>query len=146
MAPEMGAAAEVHADTGMSAGTGALVANEAGAAGVLPSTVPSAQWAFSVRPVAGWGAPAERQKATAGWLAALPVFEPHWQARASEPLVWAVVGHFQLAGHLTNRSGFACDALVSLLWHASCLVLLLIKEIQPEGGQHKGCHWESVAL
>lgn len=33
---------------------GALVACEAGAAGDLPSTVGSARWAFSVRPVSGW--------------------------------------------------------------------------------------------
>jgi hypothetical protein len=39
-------------------------------------------WAFSVSPRAGWGGDAQaKQRATAGWLAALPVFEPHWQAR-----------------------------------------------------------------
>lgn len=62
---------------------GALVADETGAAGDLPSTVAGARWAFSVRPVSGWGAPQEQQRATAGWLAALPVFEPHWQARVA---------------------------------------------------------------
>ena len=61
-----------------------LVADETGAAGDLPSTVTGARWAFSVRPVSGWGAPREQQRATAGWLAALPVFEPHWQARAAQ--------------------------------------------------------------
>jgi tocopherol cyclase len=36
-----------------------------------------------VQPRFGWGGAADAtQKATAGWLAALPVFEPHWQARA----------------------------------------------------------------
>jgi hypothetical protein len=40
-------------------------------------------WAFSVTPRAGWGGgPTAKQRSTAGWLAALPVFEPHWQARA----------------------------------------------------------------
>ena len=63
---------------------GALAADEAGAAGDLPSTVAGARWAFSVRPVSGWGAPQAQQRATAGWLAALPVFEPHWQARAAQ--------------------------------------------------------------
>ena len=58
---------------------GRLVAAEAGAAGDLLSTVGSCAWAFSVRPEAGWGEPAGRQRATAGWLASLPVFEPHWQ-------------------------------------------------------------------
>ncbi|EIE26754.1 tocopherol cyclase [Coccomyxa subellipsoidea C-169] len=58
---------------------GSLVADEAGARGDLRSTVPSAQWAFSVTPIDGWGPRAGKQQATAGWLAALPVFEPHWQ-------------------------------------------------------------------
>lgn len=58
---------------------GSIVRQEAGAGGVLPSTVDSCRWAFSVRPVVGWGNVGARQKATAGWLAALPVFEPHWQ-------------------------------------------------------------------
>jgi tocopherol cyclase len=58
---------------------GSIVRAEAGATGVLPSTVDSCRWAFSVRPVVGWGDTDGRQKATAGWLAALPVFEPHWQ-------------------------------------------------------------------
>ena len=60
---------------------GSLVADEAGAPGSLRSTVQSAQWAFSITPLDGWGARAGKQQATAGWLAALPVFEPHWQAR-----------------------------------------------------------------
>lgn len=47
--------------------------------GLLPSTVKSVRWAFSVRPVLGWGNVGEKQQATAGWLASLPVFEPHWQ-------------------------------------------------------------------
>lgn len=58
---------------------GRLVAAEAGAAGTLPSTVPSCSWAFSVRPETGWSGAGGRQRATAGWLASLPVFEPHWQ-------------------------------------------------------------------
>jgi tocopherol cyclase len=59
---------------------GALAARGAGAAGDLASTVESCRWAFKVEPRSGWGAGAGgRQRATAGWLAALPVFEPHWQ-------------------------------------------------------------------
>jgi hypothetical protein len=77
------AAARAAASRQRRACAGALVACEAGAAGDLPSTVGSARWAFSVRPVSGWGAADERQRATAGWLAALPVFEPHWQARGA---------------------------------------------------------------
>ncbi|KAK6927373.1 Tocopherol cyclase [Dillenia turbinata] len=39
----------------------------------------TARWEYSTRPVYGWGDVASKQKATAGWLAAFPVFEPHWQ-------------------------------------------------------------------
>lgn len=42
-------------------------------------TVPTARWEYSTRPIYGWGDVGAEQKATAGWLAALPVFEPHWQ-------------------------------------------------------------------
>lgn len=42
-------------------------------------TVKSARWEYSTRPVYGWGDVRSKQKATAGWLAAFPVFEPHWQ-------------------------------------------------------------------
>ena len=41
-----------------------------------------ASWDFSVEPQYGWGS-LGKQKATAGWLAALPVFEPHWQVCAN---------------------------------------------------------------
>ncbi|XP_024381013.1 probable tocopherol cyclase, chloroplastic [Physcomitrium patens] len=42
-------------------------------------TVPIARWEYSTRPIYGWGDSGAEQKSTAGWLAALPVFEPHWQ-------------------------------------------------------------------
>lgn len=58
---------------------GNLVADDRGAAGHLKSSVSGCRWAFSVTPRVGWGTEGGRQKATAGWLAALPVFEPHWQ-------------------------------------------------------------------
>lgn len=58
---------------------GRIIASEDGAAGTLKSTVPSCSWALSIRPVIGWGDEGSRQRATAGWLASLPVFEPHWQ-------------------------------------------------------------------
>ncbi|CAK0735183.1 hypothetical protein CVIRNUC_000540 [Coccomyxa viridis] len=58
---------------------GHIVAEEAGASGDLRSTVPSADWAFSIQPQDGWGPRTGKQAATAGWLASLPVFEPHWQ-------------------------------------------------------------------
>lgn len=60
---------------------GSLIDKEAGSTGKLHSTVGSCKWAFSVQPMVGWGEVGGRQRATAGWLAALPVFEPHWQVR-----------------------------------------------------------------
>ena len=42
-------------------------------------TVKTACWEYSTRPVFGWGDVGSKQKSTAGWLAAFPVFEPHWQ-------------------------------------------------------------------
>ncbi|XP_020536393.1 tocopherol cyclase, chloroplastic isoform X2 [Jatropha curcas] len=42
-------------------------------------TVKTARWEYSTRPVYGWGDVGSKQKSTAGWLAAFPVFEPHWQ-------------------------------------------------------------------
>ncbi|KAL2940082.1 Tocopherol cyclase chloroplastic, partial [Bienertia sinuspersici] len=42
-------------------------------------TVKTARWEYSTRPVYGWGNVSSKQKSTAGWLAAFPVFEPHWQ-------------------------------------------------------------------
>ncbi|KAJ4830766.1 Tocopherol cyclase, chloroplastic [Turnera subulata] len=42
-------------------------------------TVKTARWEYSTRPIYGWGDVGSKQKSTAGWLAAFPVFEPHWQ-------------------------------------------------------------------
>lgn len=42
-------------------------------------TVKTARWEYSTRPIYGWGNVDLKQKSTAGWLAAFPVFEPHWQ-------------------------------------------------------------------
>lgn len=42
-------------------------------------TVKTARWEYSTRPVYGWGDVNSTQKSSAGWLAAFPVFEPHWQ-------------------------------------------------------------------
>jgi hypothetical protein len=78
---------------------GSIIAGETGAAGPPMSTVSSCSWALTMRQKVGWGdAPAtalaasvgsvggisgggngSTQKATAGWLSMLSVFEPHWQ-------------------------------------------------------------------
>jgi tocopherol cyclase len=42
-------------------------------------TVKAARWEYSTQPTYGWGNVGSKQKSTAGWLAALPVFESHWQ-------------------------------------------------------------------
>ena len=41
--------------------------------------VQTARWEYSTRPVYGWGDVKSKQLSTAGWLAAFPLFEPHWQ-------------------------------------------------------------------
>jgi tocopherol cyclase len=75
---------------------GRLTPQERGAAGILRSTVDTAAWAFGITPTAGWGdAPPARQRATAGWLAALPVFEPHWQVCMARGLA---TGWFEWGG------------------------------------------------
>lgn len=58
---------------------GSLESDDSSAAGNLPPTVKSVKWAYSTRPIYGWGDTGADQKSTAGWLAAMPVFEPHWQ-------------------------------------------------------------------
>lgn len=62
---------------------GNIIASEKGASGDLMSTVDSCRWELSIEPKSGWGKPSGRQKSTAGWLAALPIFEPHWQVLMS---------------------------------------------------------------
>ncbi|KAG2447103.1 hypothetical protein HYH02_007852 [Chlamydomonas schloesseri] len=59
---------------------GRMVAAESGTAGPPLSTVPNASWSLTIKPKAGWGSTSgPTQKATAGWLSVLPIFEPHWQ-------------------------------------------------------------------
>lgn len=58
---------------------GHIIDDPGSAPGRLRASVPYASWSFSVRPVFGWGSVGQQQLSTAGWLAALPVLEPHWQ-------------------------------------------------------------------
>ncbi len=48
---------------------------------LLPSGHTKAEWDYRITPLYGWGDrwDSDRQKATAGWLSYLPVFEPGWQ-------------------------------------------------------------------
>ena len=42
----------------------------------------SVSWCYTIAPKLGWGGGGEaKQYSTAGWLAALPVFEPHYQVK-----------------------------------------------------------------
>jgi tocopherol cyclase len=56
----------------------------------------SASWCYTVEPRLGWGGDVQnsRQFSTAGWLAALPVFEPHWQV---------LLAHGLATGHVVWR-------------------------------------------
>jgi tocopherol cyclase len=60
-------------------------------AGALPASVPYVYWAFTVKPVYGWGNAGELQQSTAGWLSALPVFGPHWQVLMAQGLATGYV-------------------------------------------------------
>ena len=54
----------------------------------------SVSWCYAVEPRMGWGGgAAAKQYSTAGWLAALPVFEPHYQV---------VMAHGLATGHVTK--------------------------------------------
>ena len=66
-------------DTVLTLCAGRIVRAEQGATGYLPSTRDTCEWSFTVEPHCGWGDVGGKQQATAGWLSALPVFEPHWQ-------------------------------------------------------------------
>ena len=80
---------------------GALIRDESSVRGDLPSTETTARWAYSTRFVYGWGDTGRPQQATAGWLAALPVFEPHWQAGPDRATVLTCAG-----GDATQRLVF----------------------------------------
>ncbi|KAF5797040.1 putative tocopherol cyclase [Helianthus annuus] len=75
-------------------------------------TVKTARWEYSTRPVYGWGDVGSKQKSTAGWLAAFPVFEPHWQ--------------ICMAGGLsTGKSRFYSLKLV-IIYISLCLFILIV--------------------
>ncbi|GAX74585.1 hypothetical protein CEUSTIGMA_g2033.t1 [Chlamydomonas eustigma] len=65
--------------------TGRIVAREEGTAGRAVSTVKACSWDISIQPCSGWGENGN-QKATAGWLSILSIFEPHWQVLMADGL------------------------------------------------------------
>ena len=66
---------------------GSLVVDPGRAGRGPASSVEGCRWCYATTPVYGWGGDAGRkQLSTAGWLAALPVFEPHWQILMSKGL------------------------------------------------------------
>ncbi|MEL6441163.1 MAG: tocopherol cyclase family protein [Cyanobacteria bacterium J06621_8] len=44
------------------------------------------RWEYQVEPVYGWGDSQQLQQSTAGWLSALPIFEPGWQVTMAHGL------------------------------------------------------------
>ncbi|CAI5997201.1 unnamed protein product, partial [Closterium sp. NIES-65] len=52
----------------------------------LPTLLPSSivRWRYEVTPIDGWGPRGGTQLSTAGWLSALPAFEPHWQGHCMD--------------------------------------------------------------
>lgn len=80
-------------------------------------TVKTARWEYSTRPVYGWGDVGSTQKSTAGWLAAFPVFEPHWQICMAGGLS---TGIFYLFSY------WLFD-LLFILWSSVPLVMLCLK-------------------
>lgn len=67
--------------------SGSLAARQDTAGPGPESTVGTCRWDYVTRPVSGWGGDAgATQRSTAGWLAAVPVFEPHWQVLMSHGL------------------------------------------------------------
>ncbi|MEO1395733.1 MAG: tocopherol cyclase family protein [Cyanobacteria bacterium J06634_5] len=62
-----------------------------------------AKWDYHTQPISGWGAPVQR--ATAGWLSYLPVFEPGWQVLMAHGVS---SGWIEWRGDRTRRT----DALV----------------------------------
>lgn len=87
---------------------GSLVV-DAGRAGRGPaSTVEACRWCYDSTPVYGWGGNTRQQQlSTAGWLAALPVFEPHWQILMSKGLSSGWCGVFVPSALLGRMAGFA---------------------------------------
>ena len=65
---------------------GHLTLESRGVGGHIEPSVRECSWAYETRRVHGWGNSTGRQQATAGLLAALPVFEPHWQILMSHGL------------------------------------------------------------
>ena len=85
--------------------------DESSVKGDLPSTETTARWAYSTRFEYGWGDTGRPQQATAGWLAALPVFEPHWQAGPHRATVLTCAG----LNATQDQSSAACSAVGCLL-------------------------------
>ena len=53
-----------------------------------------ASWSYEVTPLLGWGGDGDRQYSAAGWLAAVPVFDPHYQV---------LMAHGRASGHVCWR-------------------------------------------
>ena len=59
-----------------------------------PTTEETVSWEYHIHPLYGWGDPQRPQKATAGWLSFLPLFEPGWQILIAHGLATGYI-HWQ---------------------------------------------------
>ena len=102
---------------------GSLVVDPGRAGRGPASSVEGCRWCYATTPVYGWGGDAGRkQLSTAGWLAALPVFEPHWQILMSKWLSTALADpHVQGAQHRLVRPRLTTR---SALWATSTTLAL----------------------
>lgn len=115
--------------------TGSLKKQEEGVSGSRPaSTVDTCKWSIRVDPQYGWGQPLGQQQSTAGWLAALPVFEPHWQASSYVAFTCPLphpLYEFCYILSLTDRHANSYHVL-HLSFPAAAVRILLPPELQSE--------------
>jgi len=64
-----------------------------------PPTQDWVTWEYEINPIYGWGDTHRPQKATAGWLSFLPLFEPGWQILMAHGLA---TGYIQWQGKTYN--------------------------------------------
>lgn len=81
-------------------------------------TVKTACWEYSTRPTYGWGNVGSKQKSSAGWLAAFPVFEPHWQICMAGGLSTGMASSMRwllISGFLVHNYLFALSFILLLV-------------------------------
>ena len=87
-------------------------------------------------PTFGWGDEGSEQKATAGWLAALPVFEPHWQVYLNCVLwlpFWNQLAHYFRFAPKAESSAILTSLYLSVLKEADGLWQVMMAKGQASG-------------